>query len=401
MESYGIKKFTCLKSKDQKKGLLNVFSESTFFDSTNFNKSIVVCHDETIISADEKRIEYCRENKKGTIEKIEGRDYEQVTYTQRFFFYFPTITEMKKWYFKLPDEKKTVYGLHFKDQLTKLYFDIDVAEDGTNKYTKEEIYSWLMGVILTTGKVLNELLVKRDRKFKMQDALVYETHRQQKWSFHVVVESCAFPGIMAVKQVVQRILSLLPEHRLNKHIDRAVYSSKQQMRLLHSHKTGVRESKMFDFTWDMNVNNPTKINTESGALIREDEFERSLITYIPGELRKHIITPPAEWPILTKSGNGKKVNNNANITYTTVSEEEQVKVIEMIQSNAEIMNSHVIGNWNDSVLTLTLNKKDKGACVLCKRVHESQNAYVTVSHTGAVHYIVVIEMRVVSSDWVV
>lgn len=258
----------------------------------------------------------------------------------RLYSLFSSYDEFWTWYSDFPNDQRAFYEVVRGEQ--KPHFDIDMTD---NLDTHEKVLESLIRAIVA-------VIDKLGAKFSLSNLLVFSSHGDKKKSYHVVVASLYTCNNLECKEFYNLCMEHVPDHH-RIYIDKSVYSSRQNFRLYLSQKYGSGRVKMLDmkFAKDMDVVFREKSSHEifsSSLLVNTESCERLPI---------YISAPP------------DPVQTNANGIISTEA------IIRMV--NAKHKKSLKFSGIKDDIYTFQRIKPSY--CDACKRIHESENAYVIVA----------------------
>ena len=155
----------------------------------------------------------------------------------REFYSFDDLDELEEW----ASDKEDIHEVILDKRPCKIYFDID-AKKGQVEDNRD---------ILTQGiciEIKNMLLVNFNIELKDDELIICERHRQDKWSFHIIIRNY----YVERKDDIKNMLNL--EHIKNTYslwefFDQQVYKSKATLSISNGtykgHKMKVKGSYMF------------------------------------------------------------------------------------------------------------------------------------------------------------
>lgn len=241
---------------------------------------------------------------------------------------------------------RTFYEVILGDRYQKPYFDIDIDM----LLPDEDIVKLLSSI--------KKSLFDQDKRISEKDVVVFSSHGTNKMSFHIVVDHWCFPDVDANRffcnKVIDGISSALPT---KKYIDSAVYKSIQQFRTFGSTKYGQdRFKKLF--------------HGHSSELCRS-EFIRILFS--------SLITNIVSCRVLGYEVMPKKLWDPSSFPDLTIEETEIINKLPFIQDQ-----TFTIIDIKNRLVTLKRNLASY--CEICKRQHENENPFLTLSPCGRFIY---------------
>ena len=167
---------------------------------------------------------------------------------QRLFSLFDSYLDFNSYQQKFPVNDRCYYELILGDSYQKPHFDIDVSKDQYG----EDFVKIADVVKDMTIQLLISTLKERDVNLDIRrDILVYSSHGENKRSFHIVVRGYCHVNNVEASSLYSLIMKQFPDDlkRYAATIDRSVYSSKQQFRMLGSQKRQSNRPKIFQTIW--------------------------------------------------------------------------------------------------------------------------------------------------------
>lgn len=213
------------------------------------------------------------------------------------------------------------------------------------------------------GELIEELLVSIQRVLAGlghtiipdQHLLVYSSNSETQRSYHVVVDGLYCANVWEVQAFYDRIVGSMEHPLKDDVIDRAVYSSNQQFRILGSQKYGSGRPKILDSSW------PHTIPSDQPApyhLLRS-----SLVGFTSDSVQ----LPPIY------------VKPQRVINYQT-DEEDLHKALKIFFEQFEDRDCfdlrEVLPNY------IVLNRLRPSYCNVCSKSHEAENPYLYVENGG-------------------
>ena len=218
-------------------------------------------------------------------------------YTQHLYAVFDSYIEFYNYYIKFPEKDRCFYEV--VQFFQKPHFDIDM--DSTtyiNHYNKYYNYDEFFKV----GTLLIETLIKSCKIVMLpnilnleKDVLIYTSHGKSKGkdklSYHIIINHwCHIDEIEAGAffEKVSHLTACLLEGKYVEWLDKSVYKSRQNFRLLGSHKFDtqfdqiVNRTKKFEQSFvyfdKIIIHEPDQLNISE----KYSQFSKSLITFTSG-----------------------------------------------------------------------------------------------------------------------
>lgn len=307
--------------------------------------------------------------------------------TERKFTLFPSHVDLYNHIMKIPVEKRSFFEIIQGNKPHKPHFDIDFDISECGLLNIEETMSNIIDAIVDTiqgnGVVLD--LTK--------DVLIYTSSRPEKASYHIIINGWMHNDNKDAKNLAKQIRSKFPPE-IADYIDKSVYSTKQQFRLLHCTKLRTKNTKIPIPLWKTSKYTITYPNIPS----KHDEFLASLVgvtigcNYIPpffdpdGSITvgvDGIVTqventtgPQIEYKIELKK---KDIDKCLTELYKKTED-----IMGCAKNSTSIWNVFSVRSIEGGFISLT--KKRPYYCPICARQHENENPYMTVNSKGLVKY---------------
>lgn len=169
---------------------------------------------------------------------------------ERLFTVFDSLFEFATFTRHITDPHRCFYEIILGDFPQKPHFDIELSRKDHEaifdtidpEMVKDEVIAALLEVMTAHGVELN----------LERDLLLYASHGKDKLSFHIVVDNHCHCNHVEAKQLYQKVLAKLPAALTSLRpavLDHAVYSKKQQFRMMGSQKFNSGRKKVFQTHW--------------------------------------------------------------------------------------------------------------------------------------------------------
>lgn len=307
---------------------------------------------------------------------------------------------------------------NFKNHPTvqKPHFDIDIeSKDHDIILLGEEVKNAVTSSINIVMKSYNVQYNKTNH------LLIYSSHRIDKRSFHIIINGFYHNSPKEAGAFYQLVINNVPEH-LRKYVDHSVYKRYQQFRGLGNHKIGKDNIKTIDPSTEYipdgykdirNIDPITIWNSndydDQVSLLRN--FEASLITFTSGCIqlpsfipnnkngynirRGEIIAPRSEITEWIKNNSHKgidtsslgivpetrKVNYYGNNTIYSCYDYYD-ECVDAFDKSVIHKFFEITGISNDWIILKGDHITD---CIIHKRVHENDNAYIFIDYLGVIY----------------
>lgn len=291
----------------------------------------------------------------------------------------------------------------------KLHFDIDVGKNdnaetfelfnGDNKYkmllapfleSVEETFKTLFPINYVEGEFIKNLLV-------------FEAHRSDKISFHIIVDGFYLPCHecwLFYKEVVDHMISKGREVQSG-FIDHSVYKKNQSFRLYGSNKAklgkrdGIKEIYRGptvkvngkEFNKDIMVTSCFNDESYTDDLLKLRLLERSLLTNVVCCVRLSLQKNK------TKTDNLRKIEPRDNdLVNVNLDDKELNKTLEIFFNNpiSKTETGDPAFEFDKFVSRggfICLRRLKQSHCKVCERKHEGDNPFLYITPTGDVNYV--------------
>jgi hypothetical protein len=273
----------------------------------------------------------------------------------RLFTSVDTTTQLfSKFYQKLEPHVRCFYEVVPGEKLSKMRFDIEKVCDSLEERIEYE-HKLLRCILRAIAKTSPELV---DEDKYLSTVRVYESHRETKVSYHVVILNMVGTNL-ALKEYYSQVLDNIRE-KYQPYIDRAVYSSFQQFRLFGSTKYGkIANKKLWKGRMDFGrgyFENPGEPRNRIEAI---QVFQESLLQFLP-----------AKYTILREvKAKSKHIDDSFRLADLEISKSD-------LQATLSEWGNLKVGSEQGNII----NVSNKGGynCPICKREHEHENPYLAV-----------------------
>lgn len=263
----------------------------------------------------------------------------------RKYALFKNFAEFSKFYHKTPEEERCFYEMLKIDSPRKPYFDIDL--DSSKDFD-----------IVNFVEVIKRFLGK---KIKI---LVFTSHTEKKKSFHVVVDNVYFETLEEIRYFYDKISEEVDINQRS-FLDKSVYKSVQQFRIIGSHKYYKKNTKVLQESLSYNYKIPKRF---VGKQIPEFNYNLSLSLISNTNYCKPIF------------GFKRKKEVNTSLTQQGVATEEDVtKVLDAFfdkYDKARVDFKFLECKENNGNLLIVLRRLTPTFCEICERIHENENPFL-------------------------
>ena len=269
----------------------------------------------------------------------------------KLYTLFNDYVEFYEYQLNFRIEHRSFYEVIMGNKLQKPHFDLDFGED--YQYDIDNIFDMLIENFIKYIPTLN----------LEKDIQIYSSHGKTKKSYHIVINNYCHQDHLNAKAFYDLITENLPPNHC---IDRAVYSKTQQFRILGSQKIGSGRIKKLEMKWkfhgrEINHIITNHINMDENLLLLNNSLVSvtDMCTILPLFYKKE----------------EKIINNFTSIDYDVD------EIMEMCIKMDDGEECYSIKDIKDNLIILFREKAS--FCHVCKRIHEKEHPFITVTNAGA------------------
>ena len=286
------------------------------------------------------------------------------------YSHFVNYVQFGQWYYHIDNKQRHFYEIIEKNKPQKPYFDLDIDDVDIDHH---KILELVVETILNVFGKYNIVL-------KLDDILVFSSHGENKYSYHIIINNYCFMDLSETKIWMKQIYNQIP-NSIKKYVDQKVYTQHRQFRIVNSSKVNSNRIKQFQKSW---IYKGKEINYK----LLEDEYQRfmdilgkSLITYT----NECLIIPRTYTRTMSSlsSSNNEVSNNevsNNKLEEFTITSEWINKALQLSCPDILITSTQFPYQVNN-ILTngiITLKRLSKTYCKVCNRDHENENPYLLI-----------------------
>lgn len=265
-----------------------------------------------------------------------------------------------------------VYELLGYNLPTKFYLDCEMENISKDIFDKkDELFLSFDKYLL---KFLNDKFPQKEKSILYADSSRMK-NGNYKLSIHVIVNNLGYFDRIFLKKLILEFINSLPKETFFKNgksfVDDSVYKGSQLMRIIYSHNLS-KDSILKPFVIENN-----KI-TYKDILFLSENYHNSLCGKYT-DTDDEIIGINEE---IINNVNKVKNVNNINNDYNIIIPSWKIKWVE---NNKYIKNIYKINNICGNKINL-LRIRSNANCKLCKRSHDSDNAYCKVYKNNIIFY---------------
>jgi hypothetical protein len=258
-----------------------------------------------------------------------------------------------------PIQNKNMNEVINKNQLQKIYFDIDI------KISDEKMN--LINIKNLIDNLFSSIIIASNNIIKKEDIMLFSSHSPlnnfQKISFHIVIANYFVLSSTHNKSFYYLVLKNI-DQKYHEYID-CLYKSSQQLRIYGSSKSNENRFKKLD----NNSGWKCIFNHESGESDHDNENLKKLMI-----LKNSLIGFTTECVLLNIEidNNFKSKKNYDDIDFNI---EEAVKLFyKNNPKNIDIFPTYEVNNN-----FITMFRKKSGYCDVCHRVHDNSDCFLRIS----------------------
>lgn len=161
---------------------------------------------------------------------------------RRYFSVFQSFLEFARYNNSIKEDKRNFFETILGNRCQKPHFDIDIDIKENPDIDGSEVLENLIDSIL-------DVLSESDVEIVLAEhILIFNSHGHEKRSYHLVIDSYMHLNNLEAKAFYNEVVSrMTPDY--SKFVDKSVYSSKQQFRVLGSQKPGSGRIKVHMDKW--------------------------------------------------------------------------------------------------------------------------------------------------------
>lgn len=292
-------------------------------------------------------------NKKGEDNLVENETIteenlmicQQLRY--RTYTLFKNFNQFTKYFFDQLDEERCFYEMMREQDGRKPYFDIDI----------DDVFFDSDSMI---QEIKNTIIDMLGKKIKI---LIFDSSTETKLSFHIIVDDVCLQSYKELLTFYDKVEEKLSEEN-KKYMDRCVYKSVQQFRITGSHKfmkTNIKKLRE-DLSYRFSI--PKRIKTEIGKF--NYLLAASLVTNVSSCRILCGFQPVVKEESINFSGSADEGDI-----------EDVMKMFYKKYSYGDFLFQEC--KEKNGNLLIVLRRLNPTYCEICKRVHESENPFITVT----------------------
>jgi hypothetical protein len=317
--------------------------------------------------------------------RANGKDFKLYSYFENYVDFYCYMANF------ISVSERSFFEIIFGTYAQKPHFDIDIdIETVKAKYPEEDIEDlakYIVDTVLTSCiEVLKEVKINLDIETSV---LVYTSHNEKKKSFHLLLNRLYHRNNTQAKNFYFHVMDKFRVTSGGKYIefvDKAVYSAKQQFRILGCQKPGTGRIKTFQpiFTFlDTTYSHIYYEDLEDETLLDLCKLYESLVTFVsgcrmlPDFKEKERVVQQSIFNYLTKPNNESSVMLHIN---KDIGEAAFQKLKQVMQPCPFSYHNKI----NENIIELTRNAPSM--CPNCNTVHHNQHPFLSITQYGHIYW---------------
>lgn len=260
----------------------------------------------------------------------------------------------------------TFFEVIIGSKAQKPYFDIDMPTQSLDDV--ESTAQLLINELIHT--VVDTLSLRGHCVNVEQDVLLFSSHSSKKRSYHLVIDRVAFPNYVENRSFGISVIDQLPDN-LAQFVDRSMWSRTQQFRLYLSQKPYSERPKIMVREWRVG-DTRIVVKKPTCPLDLTTEFTASCVSWTPS---CNILDPVTkQQPTMEprqRCANDNPLPHGVPRAIVARCEPKLWQVFEIIKIDGSL---------------ISLRRKCSAYCSLCRRIHDSDNAFLVVTLYGRVDF---------------
>jgi len=302
----------------------------------------------------------------------------------RYFTLFDSYLDFYMYMLKFPIEDRNFFEVILGSLPQKPHFDIDISKEDVDENDDIKLIGNVLyqAVIQCSIELLEELSIKVNIE---TDILLYFSHGIDKRSYHIIINNRCHDGNDEAKAfyntVVDKVRQMLSSKNTEylkyvKFIDPAVYSVKQQFRIMGCQKYGSNRPKRFLEKFKYNDIEYTHQYIEE---FRNEEMKKLAVLY---ESLVSFVSGCSYLPSLVKP----KIYHNYNLINGYLDDVTINRCMKMLKEKMEYC-PFSISSIDDEKRTIYLKREAPSYCPICKgkKPHESRDPLIYI-FKGSVYW---------------
>lgn len=333
-------------------------------------KALTVCHTRYILPDGTRR--------------TNGKEFKLYSYFENYVDFYCYMN-------RLHIHDRSFFEVIFGSYTQKPHFDIDMkVEDIKSRYPEEDVDTVskcvLDTLIISCIEVLKEVKVNVDIETSV---LIYTSHSAEKRSFHVLLNRMYHRNNVQAKNFYFHVMDTFGKKTGKKYVefvDKAVYSVKQQFRMLGSQKPGTGRIKTFQPTFEILDKTYSHVyyeELEDDILLDLCKLYESLVSFVSGcsmlpdfkEKEKAVQQSIFNYLPKQKEGPSILLEIDADIGELAFRKLKQIMDPCPFSYHREV---------NKNIVVLV--RDFPSLCPNCKTVHDHQSPFLSITEKGHIYW---------------
>ena len=289
---------------------------------------------------------------------------------KRYFAIFPSHLEFAKYQARLDPDKKWFFETILGDRSQKPHFDIDIDVKKYPDVIGEDVVNNLVDAIF-------EILSEADVEIRIDsDLLLFTSHGPTKQSYHLVIDHYMHLNNLEAKAFYHKVLEKM-DPELSEFVDPAVYSSKQQFRIVYSQKPGSGRIKTLSEKWTYH---DEEIVYQYVQEPRDDLHK--MLLQLEASLVSHTSNCLPLPNFIQVDDNGRVLGKSSDSYFDeNLSRDIAMKALKLLAETAGLSINDTrfpyrfIGVSGGIISLLRIHPS---RCRICNRIHENENPYLFI-----------------------
>lgn len=310
---------------------------------------------------------------------LPSQRYQTITVDKevRLYSVFQSYPEYHRYQQRFAPERRTFFEIILGEYPQKPHFDLDVKLDDLRQQQPE----FTEEMVIAAGENAKDTLIEKIIEVFQEkgvalsldhDVLVYTSHGSNKRSYHIVVTNYCHCNNQEAKALYTEVCKRIPPG-INQWIDHAVYSPRQQFRILGCQKLASGRPKTFLKTWtfrDRTINHRYLEQPDDPDHESLIQLEESLVSQTSSCTILPLIDIPALRPVMAHSN---QLEDDLDIEVARSAMDLAIDVSGIENSSSfPYRLTGVKGNL------MILKRLRPSMCQICRRRHDHENPFMVV-----------------------
>lgn len=294
------------------------------------------------------------------------------------FALFENFLDFGKYIRNIPENERCFFETIMSDIKRKPYFDIDIDLNETNPNFNPNITPMLI-----QDNLINSILLVFEEKGCELDLsknfLIYYSHGPKKWSCHVIIDGYCNVDHDESKEVYNKVIANVNDEYV-KYIDRSVYSSLQQFRIVGCQKSNSGRIKTFQEQWNFEGR---EINYEFPVVMKRNDENYKNMIILSTSLITNVINCEEMPAFLERDNEGILLSKKKKFFGDTANLNSKIirLALELIGRNIGIPlhdRSFPFRFKEVDGALIMLKRVRRSFCSACDRIHQNENPFMFI-----------------------